>query len=87
MQTCTNWDLKLFTAMVVKMKLLNCHSSGKGSIATTCNSLKVGGNAMHFFKTETGLLCFWTLSEQEGIVDEIWLVKASAKLYLFVLCN
>lgn len=69
MQTCTNWDLKLFAAMVVKVKLLNRRSSGKGSIATTCNSLKLGGNAMHFLKIETGLLSFWTLSEQEGITD------------------
>lgn len=41
MQTCLNWDLKLFTAVVTKVKFFNHHSSERNSTATTWNSLKL----------------------------------------------
>lgn len=52
MQTCINWDLKLFTVMLTKVKLYNHHSSERRSIATTCNSLKLDVIIIHLNKTE-----------------------------------
>lgn len=52
MQTCFNWDLKLFTVTVTKVKFLNHHSSEINSIATTWNSLKLDVIIINLTKRE-----------------------------------
>lgn len=52
MQTCLNWDLKLFSVIVTKVKLFNHHSSERDPTATTWNSLKLDVIIIHLTKRE-----------------------------------
>lgn len=70
MQTCVNWDLKLFIVMVTKVKLFNHHSSERRSTATTCNSMKLDAIIIHLTNRKYEIFAFFeSLSTREEFFD------------------